>query len=95
MSTKTLGEKSANTLARKTQPTVTPMQDKNIRLSVDIAPTEYRRLISWCQDIAPAVGRVKVNHVWVIRALVRELWADKELMKRVIDRVRDENPKNP
>lgn len=67
--------------------------EKRPRLSADIDVTDYRWLVGWCQDIAPAVGRVRVNHVWVIRALIKELRQDKDLMKRVVDRVREENPK--
>ena len=78
---------------KKSEKKVEVVQEKRVRLSIDIDPWDYRRLLSWCQDIAPAVGRVRVNHVWIIRALVKELWEDRELQVRVIDRVREENPK--
>jgi hypothetical protein len=91
-----LAQAAADTLTRKKAPQVAPIiQDKRPRLSVDIDREDYTRLVSFCQEIALAVGRTRVQHVWVIRALVKELWEDKELMKRVIERVREENPLNP
>jgi hypothetical protein len=41
--------------------------------------------------LAMKVGRVRVNHVWVIRALVWELFNDKTLQARVIERVREKH----
>jgi hypothetical protein len=63
---------------------------KPVRLSVDIPPEAYHGLVSWCQAIAMKVGRTRVNHVWVIRALISELFEDEDLQKRVINRVREE-----
>lgn len=64
---------------------------KPVRLSVDIDPVAYHGLVSWCQGIAMKVGRVRVNHVWVLRALVWELFEDEKLQARVIERVRDKH----
>lgn len=60
-----------------------------VRLSVDLDRTAYHGLVSWCQGIAMKVGRVKVNHVWVLRELVWELFEDEKLQQRIIERVRD------
>jgi hypothetical protein len=64
------------------------VRQKPVRLSVDIEPVPYRRLISWCQDFAGREGRAKINTVWVIRALVEELFSDRGLQGRVEERVR-------
>ena len=69
----------------------TVVQDKPVRLSVDVEPAAYHGLATWCQDIAMKVGRVRVNHVWVVRALIWELFDDKDLQARVIERVREKH----
>lgn len=69
---------------------VTPL-DKKVRLSADIAPEAYRALVSWCQDVALAVGRTRVQHVWALRALVDELRENPDLQVRIIERIRDEH----
>lgn len=90
-----LAEASANALSRKkaAKPAaITPLSEY-VRLSVDIDPIAYRQLVSWCQDVAMAVGRVRVKHVWVIRAVLQELLENKDLQARVIERVREDNSK--
>jgi hypothetical protein len=62
-----------------------------VRLSVDIRPVPYRNLMNFCQDVALEIGRVRVQHVWVMRAVLAELLEDKELQKRVIERVEEEH----
>jgi len=47
--------------------------------------------MSFCQDIAMEIGRVRIQHVWVMRALVDELLENKELQKKVIERVEDKH----
>lgn len=64
-------------------------KEKPVRLSVDIEREAYHGLVAWCQGIAMKVGRTRVNHVWVIRALVDELFEDEKLQQRVINRVRE------
>ena len=85
-----LAERSANALSRKKsdKPAAVAPTSKPVRLSVDIDPDPYRQLVSWCQDVALAVGRVRVNHVWVLRAVIAEMLEDKELQAKVIERVR-------
>lgn len=82
--------KAAGERVKKAPVANTPMS-KKVRLSVDIDPEPYRWLMSWCQDVAFAVGRARVNHVWVFRILLSELSHDKELQKRVIERVMEEH----
>ena len=65
-------------------------KDKPVRLSVDMDRDDYHSLVTWCQGIALKVGRTRVNHVWVIRALVSELFEDEALQQRVINRVRED-----
>jgi hypothetical protein len=65
-------------------------KEKPVRLSVDIPTTAYHNLVAWCQSIALAVGVTRVNHVWIIRALIMELFEDEELQQRVVNRVREE-----
>lgn len=78
--------RNTTTVKSKVAPAV---RDKPIRLSVDLEPTPYRKLVSWCADFAFNEGRAKINHVWVMRALVEELLKDKDLQQRVIERVRE------
>lgn len=46
---------------------------KPIRVSVDLAPQDYRYLAQFCNELAADIGRAKVPHVEVLRALVNEL----------------------
>ena len=66
-------------------------KDKPVRLSVDVERDAYHGLVHWCQGIAMKVGRTRVQHVWVIRALIWELFEDERLQQRVINRVREEH----
>ena len=88
-----LAKRSGNALSRKNSdktPAVAPVS-KPVRLSVDIDPIPYRHIVSFCQDVAMAVGRVRVNHVWVMRALINELLESKDLQAKVIERVREKH----
>jgi len=90
-----LSENGKSTLRRDKapkNPNTEVILEKRPRLSFDIDKDDYTWLVSYCQEIAPAVGRVKVNHVWVLRALVKELRRDPDLNLRTIERVREENP---
>ena len=79
--------------APKKKKAVTPTTDL-VRLSVDIKPVPYRQLMGFCQDVAMEIGRVRVQHVWVMRAVLAELLEDKELQRRVIERVEEEHGPN-
>jgi hypothetical protein len=67
------------------------LKDK-VRLSVDIEPVPYRELMSFCQDAAFNLGRAKINHVWVIRALVQIMLQDRGLATKVLNKVIEDNP---
>lgn len=84
--------KAKDTVVKKRKPAV-PTTDL-VRLSVDIKPVPYRNLMNFCQDVALEIGRVRVQHVWVMRAVLAELLEDKELQRRVIERVEEEHGPN-
>ena len=77
------------TAEKKSAVVVSP---KPVRLSVDIATEPYRQLISFCQDIAFNLGRSRINHVWVLRELIEELFSDPDLKERVIERLNVTKP---
>lgn len=60
---------------------------KPVRLSVDLAPAAYRRLIDYCHQTAEELGVARVNGVDVLRALLAELADDQDLAARVRGRV--------
>jgi hypothetical protein len=68
-----------------------PVQTKQVRLSVDLEPIPYRKLMIFAQDIAMEIGRVRIQHVWIMRALVDELLESKDLQKRIIERVEEKH----
>jgi hypothetical protein len=67
------------------------IQTERPRMSVSVDRDDYNWLIDFCQDIAMELGRTRVNHVWVMRAVLKELLKDPALQRRVIDRVREDN----
>ena len=82
---------SAPAKTRERKAKVSTPLTKLVRLSVDIEPVPYRGLMTFCQDIAMEIGRVRIQHVWVMRALVDELLENKELQKKVTERVEDKH----
>jgi hypothetical protein len=60
---------------------------KPVRLTADLAPQDYRFLVSLCADLAINLGRAKVPHVEVIRALITELKNSVDLQKQVLHSV--------
>lgn len=61
---------------------------KPVRVTTDLAPQSYRALVSYCQDLAENLGRAKVPHVEVIRALVAQLEKDPALQATIESTVR-------
>lgn len=59
-----------------------------VRLSVDLGPMLYYWIIEHCIIMGRRMGRTKVPHVEVMRALVAELKSDKELQAKIDERVR-------
>lgn len=56
---------------------------KPVRVTTDLAPQSYRGLLSYCAEMAEDLGRAKVPHVEVIRALISELNANPELQATI------------
>ncbi len=69
------------------QPRTAP-RAKPVRVTTDLAPQSYRALVSYCQDLAENLGRAKVPHVEVIRALVAQLEDDPALQATIGSAVR-------
>lgn len=62
---------------------------KPVRVTTDLAPQSYRQLVAYCQRLAEELGRAKVPHVEVIRALVGELETNPELQATIATTVRN------
>jgi hypothetical protein len=60
---------------------------KIVRTTLDIDPNLYAQLMSLCNDVATAVGRVKVTQVTLMREMIREAVVDQEFRARLIQRV--------
>lgn len=56
---------------------------KPVRVTTDLAPQSYRALLAYCAEMAEGLGRAKVPHVEVIRALISELNANPELQATI------------
>lgn len=61
---------------------------KPVRLSVDLAPQTYRQLLTYSADLASNLGRAKVPHVEVLRALIAELIANPEVRTHIDLRIK-------
>ena len=60
---------------------------KPVRVTTDLAPQSYRALLAYCAEMAEGLGRAKVPHVEVIRALISELNANPELQATIRQKV--------
>jgi len=58
-----------------------------IRITADLPPQHYRELITYAAEIASDLGKAKVAHVQVVRALVAELAVNDDLQRRIATRV--------
>lgn len=58
-----------------------------VRITADLPPQHYRELIAYAAGLAAELGKVKVAHVQVVRALVVELAENEELQRRIAVRV--------
>jgi hypothetical protein len=78
------------------QPTETPVRKPApiraapVRITADLPPVIYRALIDYPSNTAATLGRAKIAHVQVVRALVAELADDADLQSRIADRVRQQ-----
>ncbi|MDO4039270.1 hypothetical protein [Clavibacter michiganensis] len=75
---------SASAPAPKRTPSV---RADPIRITADLPPQHYRELIAYAAGIASDLGRAKVAHVQVVRALVAELAESDDLQRRIATRV--------
>lgn len=66
-----------------------PISIKPVRLSADISPQAYHSLDGYSKKVALRMGRHKIAHVEVIRALLEELEVSSELQERVEDRLNE------
>lgn len=62
-----------------------------VRITVDLAPVDHRRLKRWCDDVAEPVGTATVPLADVVRVLLARLHADRDLQAQVIDDLRRRN----
>lgn len=69
------------------QPDAPEMPVQTSKVSVALKPRQYYELVDFCAAAAKLRGR-RVTHVEVFRALADELFADAELSKRIIARLR-------
>jgi hypothetical protein len=60
-----------------------PPRVKDVRRTVDLSPTEHRKLAVWLNEAAAELGRARVTGQDVLRALVVELLTDEELSRRI------------
>jgi hypothetical protein len=67
-----------------------PVRAAPIRITADLPPQHYRELIHYAADLAVELGRVKVPHVQVVRALVAELTGNDDLKRRIAARVQQQ-----
>lgn len=84
------GGRSAETGAQEpsgARATVVP-RAKPVRVTTDLAPRSYRALVAYCQALAETLGRAKVPHVEVMRALVDQLETDPELQAAIEETLR-------
>ena len=61
---------------------------KPVRVTTDLAPQSYRGLLAYSAGLAEDLGRAKVPHVEVIRALITELNTNPALQETIGKAVR-------
>lgn len=73
--------------ASATPPRRAAPRSKPVRVSADLPPQTYRALVTYCTDSAEQIGRTKVSHVEVLRALVVELDKNPDLRRTITERL--------
>lgn len=83
-----VGEPTQERTAPAPAPKRTPsVRADPIRITADLPPQHYRELIAYAAGIATELGKAKVAHVQVVRALVAELAESDDLQRRIATRV--------
>ena len=63
---------------------------KTVRITLDLAPLQYRRLNRWCDEAAETLGVARVTSVSVLRQLLVQLDNDPELGERLLAQLRQD-----
>ncbi len=63
-------------------------RSKTVRITLDLAPLQYRRLNRWCDEAAETLGVARVTSVSVLRQLLVQLDSDPELGERLLAQLR-------
>jgi len=66
------------------EPTRPAVREKDVRRTVDLSPTQHRRLDMWQREAADSLGYARVTGQEVLSALVDLLLEDADISTRVI-----------
>lgn len=65
-------------------------RSKTVRITLDLAPLQYRRLNRWCDEAAETLGVARVTSVSVLRQLLVQLDSNPELGERLLTQLRQD-----
>lgn len=65
-------------------------RSKTVRITLDLAPLQYRRLNRWCDEAAETLGVARVTSVSVLRQLLVQLDTDPALGKRLLAQLQED-----
>lgn len=82
--TRTAESKPTETPPKRAAPTP---RAKPVRVTTDLDPQRYRELLTYSADLAENLGRARVPHTEVIRALIDQLQTDPALQSSIADSV--------
>lgn len=58
-----------------------------VRVTVDLPPAAHAALLQWCSQTAADLGRARLPHAEVLRALVDQLGEDPDLAETIRNRI--------